>query len=99
MSSRMRVPSIEVPPMEVSRMRVPPISFSHGLSLREELSPHGLSCILHIVTLPTPVYKKYFNSLPYLSIINAYVMGIYPSLNEVINYVNKFFVAVFVENH
>jgi hypothetical protein len=34
MSSRIRVPSIEVPPMKVSRMRVPPISFSHGLSLR-----------------------------------------------------------------
>ena len=95
MSSRIRVPPIEVPPMKVSRMRVPPISFSHGLSLREELSLDGLSYILHIVTLPTPVYKKYFNSLSYLSIINAYVMGIHPSLNEVINYVNKIFVAVY----
>jgi len=84
MNSRMRVPSIEVPPMEVSRTRVAPISFSHGLSLSEGFNPHGLSCILHIVTLPTRVYKKYFNSLPYLSIINAYVMGIYPSFNEVI---------------
>jgi hypothetical protein len=84
MNSRMRVPSIEVPPMKVSRTRVAPICFSHGLSLREGLSPHGLSYILYIVTLPTRVYKKYFNSLPYLSIINVYVMSIYPSLNEVI---------------